>query len=282
MADVHELSTTVPSRRPSRADIVLPEALADLGPTAAAARSCPEARISRASVLSADCELASAVPAIDRPRAQRVTWSTTITFPAGPIELARVPHAPATFALLVIRGVLTRETMLSDRAMIELLLAGDVLSPWPPAAAGLLTETGLTALSDVRLAVLDHRFLKAAAVWPQLMIAIQRRIGDQQHRLAIHGAICQLPRVEQRVLAVLWLLAARTGVVTAGGTELHLTLTHDSLAQLTGSRRPTVSLAVKHLRDHGHLDRRDSGEWLLPSAPTRLAFEDLAANLAEV
>jgi CRP/FNR family transcriptional regulator, cyclic AMP receptor protein len=229
-----------------------------------------------------DPELAEGVPPADLPRAQRALWAGTVSFPAGPVDLSLAPFSPTAFALLVIKGVLTRETNLSDRAMIELLLTGDVVSPWPASPTVPLTETRLTALAQVGLAVLDHRFVMASAVWPGLMIAVQRRLVDQQHRLATHGAICQLPRVEQRILAIMWLLAARMGTVTAQGTELSFALTHDALAQLTGSRRPTVSLAVKRLRERGYIERRDNGAWVLPGVPAALVFDDLIANLSEM
>ena len=222
-------------------------------------------------MLGADRELAEAVPAVELPRAHRATWTAAISFPAGRVDLAVAACSPTVFALLVIKGVLTRQTSLGDRGMIELILSGDVLSPWPRSATATQTETHLTASGEVQLAVLDQTFVKAAAVWPSLIIVIQRRLADQHHRLATHGAICQLPRVEQRVLAIMWLLAARTG--TALGTELSLTLTHDALARLTGSRRPTVSLALKRLRDRGYLEGRDNGVWLLPRVPARLMFD---------
>jgi hypothetical protein len=228
-------------------------------------------RPARVSLLAADPELGAAVPMPERPRAQRAMWTTSIAFEAGPVELSPALLSPTVFALLVLRGVLTRQTYLADRPMIELLLAGDVLLPWSPPPTAPVIETRLAALEDVRLAVLDHRFMKAAALWPALMITIQRRLAEQQQRLATHGAICQLPRVEQRIMAIMWLLASRTGTVTLNGTELTVKLTHEALAQLTGSRRPTVSLAIKHLREHGYLVRRDSGAWLLPPVPAGVA-----------
>ncbi len=238
--------------------------------------------MSRVSVLRADPELAAAVPEPYLPRAQRATWTASISFEAGPVDLTLAALPPSAFALLILKGALTRQTGLSDRLMIELLLTGDVLSPWPPSPSAPLAETRLIALDQVRLAVLDHRFMKAAAIWPGLMTTLQRRLSDQQHRLATHGAICQLPRVEQRVMAIMWLLAARTGTVTVRGTELPVRLTHEELAQLTGSRRPTVSLAIKRLRQDGYLERRDNGTWLLPQVPARVAFEDLIPKLSKI
>jgi predicted transcriptional regulator len=233
-------------------------------------------------VLGADRELAAVVPAPDLPRAQRAMWAAAVSFETGTVDLALAALPPTAFALLVVKGVLTRQTRLSDRSMIELLLTGDILLPWPPSPTAPVTETRLIALDEVRLAVLDHRFMKVAAIWPALMTMVQQRLNDQQHRLATHGAICQLPRVEQRVMAIMWLLAARTGTVTARGTELSMTLTHEALAQLTGSRRPTVSLAIKRLRQDGYLERRENGAWLLPQVPAGLMFQDLIANLSEV
>ncbi len=219
------------------------------------------------SVLAADRELAAAVPTADLPRTQRALWAASLSFEAGPIDLESASLPPTVFALLLLKGAVLRRTGLSDRPMVELLLAGDVLSPWAPSPAPSVTQRRLIARDDVRLAVLDERFMKVAAIWPTLMVAIHRRLHNQQHRLATHGAISQLPRVEQRVMAIMRLLAARSGIVTVRGTELSVALTHEEIAQLTGSRRPTVSLAIKELRQNGHLDRCDDGTWLLPRGP---------------
>lgn len=267
MPNVHDRGQTLPLDAPIARPRLLAEAHSNGGPPAPQARSHSRPHTSRVSVLGADRDLAAVVPAGDLPRAQRALWTTSISFETGRVDLTPELLSPTVFALLVLKGALTRQTRLSDRPMIELLLAGDVLLPWPPSPSGPIAETRLDALDDVRLAVLDHRFVKVAAVWPALMITIQRRLNDQQHRLATHGAICQLPRVEERVMAVMRLLAARTGIVTSRGTELSVKLTHEALAQLTGSRRPTVSLAIKQLRQDGYLRRRENGAWLLAQVP---------------
>jgi CRP-like cAMP-binding protein len=242
----------------------------------------PERMPARIPLLKSDPDLAEAVPPQDRLRARNALSALRLGFDPGPIDLAAERFPDATFALLIIRGALTQEVDLSDRAMIELLLAGDVLLPWPPSPTAPETQMRVTALESVQVAVLDQAYIKAAAVWPQLLIVLQRRLNDQKHRLAAHGAICQLPRVEQRVMAIMWHLAGRTGTVSPDGTELPRPLTHDNLAYLTGSRRPTVSLAIKRLRDLGYLDRRVDGTWLLPNVPGNAVFEDVIANLSEV
>ena len=79
-------------------------------------------------------------------------------------------------------------------------------------------------------------------------------------------AICQLPRVEDRVLAILWLLAESWGRVSAEGVLLPIDLTHQALGELIGAKRPTVTLAVGQLARRGAAERRTAG-WMLHDAP---------------
>jgi CRP/FNR family transcriptional regulator, cyclic AMP receptor protein len=69
--------------------------------------------------------------------------------------------------------------------------------------------------------------------------------------------------VEDRLHAMLWLLAERWGRVTPEGVTLPLRLTHELLGQLVGAKRPTVSLAMKELEARGAVRRRLDGAWLL-------------------
>ncbi len=82
--------------------------------------------------------------------------------------------------------------------------------------------------------------------------------------------ICQLPRVDDRLLAVMWLLAESWGQVTPAGTLLPIGLTHAALGGLVGARRPTVTLALGSLTADGALRREERG-WLLLRSPNGLA-----------
>jgi hypothetical protein len=97
--------------------------------------------------------------------------------------------------------------------------------------------------------------------------AAMLRASRRAERLAVHQAISQLPRVEQRVLTVLWYLAERWGRVTADGVVVALPLSHGALGRIVGARRPTVSLAVKELVSQDLLARRADGAWLLLGDP---------------
>ena len=60
-------------------------------------------------------------------------------------------------------------------------------------------------------------------------------------------------------------LASRRGRVTPGGVVLSLPLTHATLAQLVGARRPSVTAAFGELAREGICVPRGQGTWLLPA-----------------
>jgi Crp-like helix-turn-helix domain len=99
-----------------------------------------------------------------------------------------------------------------------------------------------------------------------LLAGLHVRVAEQFDRLEAQLVICQLPRVDQRLLAMMWLLAESWGQVTAAGTSVPLSLTHDVLGGLIGARRSTVTLALGELADRGALIRQGGG-WLLLERP---------------
>jgi CRP-like cAMP-binding protein len=227
--------------------------------------ACTESQRARhVRLLDADGDLAAAVPDGDRERARRALVVPVHAVDPGIVDLGQLAMADTTFVLLLLEGTLTRDVVLADHELSELLVPGDLLSPWEPVAEGIPSVRRLRALDEARLAALDGRFIRAAAVWPGLLTAVQRRLNDQEHRVATHGVICQLPRVEQRILAVMWHLAMRTGKVGTEGTVVPVRLTHQALGRLVGARRPTVTIALKQLAATGRLVRRPDGTWVIP------------------
>jgi hypothetical protein len=114
--------------------------------------------------------------------------------------------------------------------------------------------------------MLGNDFLAALFRSPRLVEALCVRVGDQMQRLTAQLVICQLPRVDDRVLSMMWLLADAWGQVTPSGVRLPLALTHETLGALVGARRPTVTLALRKLGQQGAIVQQDSG-WLLLAAP---------------
>jgi len=130
----------------------------------------------------------------------------------------------------------------------------------------LVSDSSTRAVGGTRLVLLGGELLLATRRWPGLARGLYERFAQQTDRLATQLVICQLPRVDQRLLALMWLLAESWGRVTASGTTLPLKLTHDVLGALIGARRPTVTLALRDLAERGAVVKRDQG-WLLLEPP---------------
>jgi CRP/FNR family transcriptional regulator, cyclic AMP receptor protein len=80
-------------------------------------------------------------------------------------------------------------------------------------------------------------------------------------------AIAHITRVDERLLALLWLLAERWGRVVPGGVLVSLRLPHRTLAGMVGARRPSVTTALGQLMARGAIERRQDGSWVLRGGP---------------
>jgi CRP/FNR family transcriptional regulator, cyclic AMP receptor protein len=220
-------------------------------------------------LLEADSELAEGLTAAELEVAARSVVVHVQTLEPGPWDPQDEPWpVQPTLGLLVLEGVLTRDIVFAGRTTTELLGAGDVLRPWeddvqfdplPFAVAWHVHE-------PTRVALLDARFALAAARWPALAGALSRRHVRRARSLAFQLAIAQLPRVDDRLLVLLWALAERWGRVSPQGVRLPLALPHRTLATLVGARRPSVTTALSGLTRDGLVERTDEG-WLLHGDP---------------
>jgi CRP-like cAMP-binding protein len=164
---------------------------------------------------------------------------------------------------LVIEGALVRCVTAAHRTSGELLGPGDIVRPGyhpeePPFG------TYWRAISDVRMAVLDARFARAAAHVPETVPALIASATRRTNAVARQLVIVQSQAVEQRILATLRYLAERWGVMTREGLVLPGFLSHGTLSLLLGARRPSVTSAMVRLSARGLLERREDGRWVLP------------------
>jgi hypothetical protein len=211
-------------------------------------------------LLDVDPTFARAVPEQDHDLARRV-----LALPEQRLEAGQrvACETPEHFAMLLVEGAIWRDVRVGRGASPQLLAPGGIVLCTPAPPELLAAEASAVALTPVRLAVLDRRFLLAAAKWPGLLTAMHDRLGEQERDIAIQAAICQLPKVEERVLALLWHLAERWGRVGGDGVLLPLRLTHATLGRFVGARRPTITLALNVLRDEGKVERHADGSWAL-------------------
>lgn len=184
----------------------------------------------------------------------------------GRLDLEQILTQHRAFGATVFDGLVMSSLRVGERTGIHLLGPGDLLVPrnelWP----SWLAAVDLRTAAPVQLGLLGNDLLAAVYRWPRLLQGLYASTGDQVQRLTAQLVICQLPRVEDRIQAMLWLLADSWGHVTPGGVRLPLALTHETLGALVGARRPTVTLALGKLTDDGALVPQDSG-WLLVAPP---------------
>jgi CRP-like cAMP-binding protein len=218
-------------------------------------------------LLHVDPSLGQLVPDERRAEAQEALRARVVLLPVGEWDTSRLGNGVRAghLGLLVISGVVAHETLIGGEVSTELLGPGDILRPWSLEAPAPLVarSTRWNVLSECRAAVLDRDAAARLASWPEINAVLVDRLADRAKRLATTQAICQLTRVDRRVLALFWHLAERWGRVTRDGVRVPLTLSHRMIGQLVGARRPTVSAAVRVLADEGALVRHHDGTWLL-------------------
>jgi hypothetical protein len=165
----------------------------------------------------------------------------------------RVPPAElASVSLLVVEdGVAAIATSgrREERPMtVALARAGDLLVPphegeclWAPA------DAVVTLLPSLVFHALLSRPSAALVIVERLIDAVV----DRQQSLAQFGAVEHAKRVREKLLQ----LARAHGRVATDGVHLDLPLTHELIAQTTGSARETVSVAIAELSREGFVVR---------------------------
>ena len=183
----------------------------------------------------------------------------------GPLDVGSVLRTANAFAAFILDGILLHRLQVADQSALRLLGPDDIVS-LSGSGPSMLAAYSYRAAAPTRLAMLGNEMLVASQRWPRIVAGIHVRALEQVERLGTQLAICQLPRVDQRIVALMWMLAESWGTVTPHGTRLPLSLTHDALGGLIGARRPTVTLALRELTERGAIVRQRDG-WLLLEGP---------------
>jgi CRP/FNR family transcriptional regulator, cyclic AMP receptor protein len=229
------------------------------------------------SVLDADPGLAQALAPEALPAARRASAAATIWWYPG--ELQRVPASlsePGALGLLVLEGCAAGSLRRDGRTRAELVGPEDLLRPWAQLddMLGPAAEMTWDVLEPMRLAVLDRRFALATARWPEIAAGLMDHLVLRSRRLCFQMTAAGNPRGEERVHLLLWQLAERWGRVTPEGIVVPVPLTHRLLAELTGSRRPTVTSALARLRRTGLVEPLQGHRFLLRGEPPCATPED--------
>jgi CRP/FNR family cyclic AMP-dependent transcriptional regulator len=218
-------------------------------------------------LLDADPDLAAGLDPQQQEAARRHAVAPVIEIEGPGWDTGEIAAAADTgwLGLFVLEGLMMRRVTVGKRAACELFGPSDIIRPWdadgeydplPITVDWLVPETS-------RLAVLDTAFAIRTARWPSVTSKLIERVAQRARYLALTQAVTHLPRTHPRLLMLFWLLAERWGRVTPAGVQVTLPLTHEVLAMLVGSHRPTVTIALQRLARAGLLLREGHDRWLL-------------------
>jgi CRP/FNR family cyclic AMP-dependent transcriptional regulator len=220
-------------------------------------------------LLEVEPELGDGLNPHERAAAARVLAVPSHVLAPGPWD----PHEELgdvypVVGILLVDGMLTRDLVFAGRTTTELLGGGDILRPWDDDVAleSLPFAASWHVHTPARVALLDTRVAIAAGRWPSIATALHARHIRRARSLAFQRAIAQLPRVDDRMLVLLWALAERWGRVSPDGVRVPVGLPHRTLATLVGARRPSVTTALTRLARDGLVERTADG-WLLHGDP---------------
>jgi CRP/FNR family transcriptional regulator, cyclic AMP receptor protein len=197
-------------------------------------------------LLDADGELADEFDVRARIAARQLATARVLQVAVGACDLGLWFQAAGQgLGLLILDGLLALEVRVGGRTAAELVGPGDLLQPLGPAPDQMVVRTsGWRALRPTRLAVLDGDFADRVRPFPQIVRTLARRACRRPLELDMLRAITSQPRLEVRLVLLLWHLADRWGRVEPNGIRLSLPLTHRLLGQLVAAERPSISHAL--------------------------------------
>jgi CRP-like cAMP-binding protein len=238
------------------------------------------------SLLDEDPDLGAGLTGDERALAVRQAIATVVAIepPVWDVGPLAGNSKEGWLGLYILDGMLLRRVRIGRRPACELFGPGDLIRPWD--ADGVYAPLPITVdwrvLGTTRMAVLDRGFMRRITRWPELNAAIAGRVAQRARSLALMGALTNLPRAYERLLVLVWLLAERWGTVSPAGVQLTLPVTHELLAILIGTQRPTVTIALQRLARAGLLRREARDRWLLTTEAIEFLSKPESIDLGEL
>lgn len=220
-------------------------------------------------VLDEDPDLAARLDPTQIEPARRSAIAAVASYEPGPIAVPPSLTEPGAYGLLVIDGLIGLRMSIPERCHLELIGPSDVVRPWVELGPWATVPSAVRweAMVPTRVAVLDRRYAASIARWPELCAALMNRLVLRSRRMAFQLAVVSIPRTEDRLLLSLWQLADRFGRVTREGVHVPFPLTHQNMADMISTRRPSVTNALVELSRDGRVVRRSDRTWLLCGGP---------------
>lgn len=223
------------------------------------------------SLLAVEQDLGEALSAADRAAAARILAPTSSARPGAWKPPEKVAADTSALGFLIIEGLLMRRVVIAGTRCTELLGRGDVLRPWSVDSADMASvpvEADWRVIGpSAKFAVLDQHVTRQLGNWPQITAELFDRTIRRARWLSFQLAVCHTKQVRTRLLMILWHFADRWGRVTTKGVVVGLRLSHETLGEIVGARRPTVTTALGRLREEGKLESAPGGRWILRGDP---------------
>lgn len=151
-------------------------------------------------LLALEPDLGRYMTAEERAAAERLAVPAR-DVPSGPLDVEGLLGGANAFGAFIVNGMLLHHVQIADQLALRLLGPGDILS-LSEAPPSLLTGSDYVAAAPTRVAMLGNEVLVAARHWPRFVAGLHVRMSEQGERLGTQLAICQLPRVDQRLPVV--------------------------------------------------------------------------------
>lgn len=220
-------------------------------------------------LLDADPGLVDGLGVAADPALHRAAATAVLELAPGPVVPLLAPLPAGSFGYVILDGMLSVGMHLGERLTLELLGPTDLIRPG--AGRSLAGEqppnVDFRALTPASVAVLDVGFARRVAAWPEIASAVIARSVLRARRLQFQAAVRAMPRIEDRLLLMLWHYAERWGRVTRDGVVLDLRLTHEQIAAIVGAQRPTVTVQLGGLEREGVVRREQRVRWTLCGEP---------------
>jgi CRP/FNR family cyclic AMP-dependent transcriptional regulator len=169
--------------------------------------------------------------------------------------------------VLLLDGFVTHAVTVGRRRGTQ-LGQGDVIQRWVPVPEDttISVEDDWRVLQSAQFAVLGAEFLSAVSGYPDVLAEVLGRVARRTRRLAIQAAISEIHGMSARVLMLLWHLAEAWGKRGPDGYLLRLPISHETIGQMIGAHRSSVSSAIAGLVRTGELVA-GRHSWLLLGRP---------------
>jgi CRP/FNR family transcriptional regulator, cyclic AMP receptor protein len=223
-------------------------------------------------LLCADPDLAEALSPSDQQRLRGALRAPVFSVERGDWEPEELESG--SIGLLVLGGLMMRRVSFGAVISAELVGQGDILRPGEDGPSEAPPHTSAwRVLADVELAVIDRRMTALIGRFPELSAAVAGRLLRRTRCLTYLMAAQHFRRADDALLATLWHVATMWGKVTLDGVVVPFHFTHQELADIVGSRRPTVTAALRALEAQGRLRREQVDRWVLLREPPEFSAD---------